>query len=596
MATSELGRQPVSRRRVLIGASTAATGLFAAALIGCDAKNGKSAPTATRIAATAPRSGGTLRVPAFADVESLDLYVSAGGAISAVTSLVYSRLFRFAPGDGKPASGQIEGDLVSAFEQPDPLTYIVHLKKNAKFDQRAPTNGRAVTSQDVVRSWARFESKHIFRANLAASKSPDASISSITAIDDSTVKIALAFPDGLLLPSLAHNQYFLVNPIEGIDGKFDLGADMRGSGPFTLDRYQRSVGFKFKRNPDWFDGPTRPYVDDIDMPIIPDNAQQEVQFRAGNFHATSVRAENIPIFARELTATRIVSASPGSSGPIAGYSWLPNQPWHDERVRRALSMSIDREAYIDVIYNPAELKALGVSVNRYWNTPLSPGFGAFWLDPKSKDFGPGAAYYQHNPGEATKLLAAAGFRPDSPLQFDIVITAGNRFPAAATINAETVQAMLNKTGAIKATVAPVDYTTKFIPIYFRGGSYFEGPTQKAAIQFGPGGGPPDPLLWLSAYFLPTGERTVTGNKDTQWADLYKLVRGQRGVTDYEKRVSGVHDIQRFVGERQLALSLGQSIDTMDLVPKRLRGPEQYRAWPGGFGIDGEMYSRYWFDE
>ena len=44
-----------------------------------------------------------------------------------------------------------------------------------------------------------------------------------------------------------------------------------------------------------------------------------------------------------------------------------------------------------------------------WNTALNASQEGWWLDPKDAKFGPNAKYFQHNPAEAKKLLAAAGY-------------------------------------------------------------------------------------------------------------------------------------------------------------------------------------------
>ena len=48
-------------------------------------------------------------------------------------------------------------------------------------------------------------------------------------------------------------------------------------------------------------------------------------------------------------------------------------------------------------------------VESRWNTALVGSYEGWWLDPKGKDFGPNAKYFQHDLAEAKKLLAAAGY-------------------------------------------------------------------------------------------------------------------------------------------------------------------------------------------
>src|SRR2546425_13228357 len=78
------------------------------------------------------------------------------------------------------------------------------------------------------------------------------------------------------------------------------------------------------------------------------------------------------------------------------YMRTDKPPFNDVRVRRAISHAVDRQAIIDSVYikgefTPAVARGL-------------PG-GALRLD----QLGPGARYYPHDPVEARRLLADAGF-------------------------------------------------------------------------------------------------------------------------------------------------------------------------------------------
>ena len=593
----------MSRRRALVSGVAGFAGLAAAALVGCSS-NAKPAapdkPPAGGAAAPAapnnqPKRGGTLKIPIKTDPDTLDPVSSVGAAgATAAATHYYSRLFIEKGGDGGPAPGEILGDLVEKWEYPDPLTSIWHLNKAAKWDAREPTNGRAVNADDVVQSWNRWAAQDTFRSLLSNKASRDASIKSVEAIDASTLRVSWAFPDTTALPILAASRFF-VQPAEGLAGKIDLKKSPRGSGPFIFDNYTSQVMLKVKRNPDWFlGGGERPYLDGIDMPVIPEVAQQEVQFRAKNLHLDSVSQANIPSFAKDLSGTLLVVGSPKASSPNLGFSYAPGQPWHDVRVRRAASMALDRDKIAEVFEEPKKFEALGVKLTARWNAPLGGGYGAYWLDPKSTQFGPAGAYLKHNLAEAVKLLAAAGFTAAKPLEFDQVFPGihwGLDWPDRVQVH----QSMFRDAG-IKMNVASVDYVQVYNQGYLRTHAQFKGRTTEAAMQFNPGGASPDPLAFYLQRLNSNGASDEVG---TKYPELDEMERKQRGVTNFAERVEGMHNLHRWAIDNMITIPCAPYTETVGLVWKELRGPERYRSWLEsnvGLGSDAYSSARYWFDK
>ena len=588
---------PISRRRMLATTGAGMSGVLAAALIGCSAGNktpaaapaGPSAATKAAPVSDKPKSGGTIKYALGSDLESLDPTIYRGTNTSTHQANVYSQLFVFETGDGKPSSGKVVGDLAATCELPDPTTLIVHLNPKAKFDQREPLNGRVVNAEDVVQTWKRVAANATLAPNISNARNKEAPVVAIEAVDPSTVRIKLARPDALLMPILATN--LNVIPAEGASGKIDLTKEMRGTGPFVLERYQRSVAIEFKRNPTWHGGPDRPYVDGIKVSLVPDRAQMEVQFRSKNLHFGAVSAENIPQFARDLKDSEIAVGAPNHRSGNFGPSYAPGQPWHDVRVRRAVSMSMDRDKFAEVLFNPKDYDALGVKLTVRWNAPFAGGYGAFWIDPKGKDFGPSAQWLKHNVAEAKKLLEAAGYTAQKPLEFDMVypgVYYGRDWPTRV----DTFLSMAAETGAIKFKHASIDYT-KYIAGYWRGGAKFDGVNQKNGVQFPPGGAAASTALeWLISYFTPKGVSTATADA---WPEVEKMLTKLRTVSDFEGAKAGVHEVQRYVVENMIVVPVGPLTQTTDLVWDKLHGYGEIQGWPGGKAGVSEYFD-FWMEE
>ena len=590
----------VSRRRALAIATTGTAGLLGAALIGCSAGSKAPAPAESKAAAPSaaaapetPKRGGTLRYSVDQNPDSLNPYLGLGGGATAGAfhQNVYSTMFAFEPGFKQAASGKVIGDAATSWEQPDPLTVIVRLNPKAKFDQRAPLNGRALNAEDVVQTWKLYLATPTQATGLSNKANPDAPVTSIEAVDASTVRIRLAASDATALSRLGGALRIL--PAEGIAGQIDLAKEMRGTGAFMLDSYHPGVSLKFKRNPDWFGGPDKPYVDAIENPIISAQAQLDVQFRARKLQWSSVANENIPQFAKDLPGTEIAVGTPNTRSPLISPSFSPGQPWHDIRVRRAVSMAIDRDTLADVLFNPRQFDALGVKLNVFWNAPLSGGYGAFWLDPKSPKFGPASAYLTHNVAESTKMLAAAGYTSAKPLEFDLLYP-GTTYGTDWPTRAETLQSMLKQAG-VKMNAVSIDYATEYVPKIFRGKTLFKGRNVDAAAHLVSGGGSSDALLYYLNFYTAKAASTATG---TEFPEFEEMIRKQMPVTEFNARVEGVHNLSRYAVDNMLVVPAGPYTEFIDLVWKDLRGPQEWSPWSPSirFGVSyiSLLFQNYWF--
>ena len=586
--TRILSGYSISRRRLLSTAATGTAGIAAAALIGCSSTKAPAKPAAPATPASPaasnapaqPKSGGTLKTILNHEINSLDAYRVGGTNDYLPQNLTASQLIKFDYGyGGARASGKISGDLAKSWEQPDPLTIVFKLDPAAKFDGRAPTNGRVVTAEDIAQSWQRFAKESVYRVELANAANKDAPVASMEAIDASTLRVKLARADSLAFPLLASpGSGFVVQSVEGLAGKFDMAKEIRGQGPWILESYRSGVGMVFKRNPDWHGGGgKKPYADALNVSIIPDIAQQEVQFRSKNVHFGAVSQANIAIFAKDLKDTQVVIGSPASGGPYWGMSWLANQPWMDVRVRRAVSMALDRDKFVDVIQDPKRFEALGVKLTTTWNNPMSAGYGDYYLDPKGKDLGPGAVWLQHNVAEAKKLLDAAGFNAQKPLEFDLVYP-GAQYGADYPTRVDTWQAMAADAG-IKLNHAVVDYSNEYIPKYFRGGATFEGKKVKTAMQYPPGSGGADPLVFFNRHVSSTGTSSATGKF---WPQIDDMLNKARGTLDVGQRKAAIQELQRYLADQMIIIPAGPTTEPVDLVWKGVRGFD-VQTWPGGLG-------------
>jgi peptide/nickel transport system substrate-binding protein len=584
----------LSRRRVIATSTAGGLGLAAASMIGCGGGNGNGsgAQTDSGSQKAAPysldkaQSGGTLKAITTYDVDTLDPIVTKSFRTNVIASYVYSRLFKFKPGINQRATGEVEGDAVEKWENPDDTTLILHLRQGMKFDPRPPTNGRPLVAEDVVSTYQKYAADSAYKTDLVNSVNKAAPITSLRAIDSSSIEIKTAFPDATLLSVLAFAFDIHVLPKEAYSGGFDPNTEVRGTGPWTLTSYKPSVSWSFAKNPNYYGAPKLPLMDAIEMPIITDTAQAEAQFKAKNVWWGAVAATDIVSFKKELPDTHIDLGGPSAGGPALSFSWRPNQPFKDVRVRRALSMLIDRDAFIDTFFDVENFKSIGVTLGSYWNTPLGAGFGDYWLDPKDdKKFGTSNQYLKLNVAQAKQLLSAAGFA--NGMQIQLTTLAGTQYGRDWSQRAEAFAAMMAK-GGVEVKINAVDYTSVWVPSFLRSHGDFDG------IAMYPNGVRADPGQWLSVFYHSAGANNQTANN---FPELDAMIEKQGRELDRTRRISLFADIQRYMVENMISIPQGGDADATGLTWNGLHGPGQVFIWAGNtYSAGGETWPLFWAEK
>ncbi len=117
-------------------------------------------------------------------------------------------------------------------------------------------------------------------------------------------------------------------------------------------------------------------------------------------------------------------------------------PFNDVRVRRAVSMAIDRQKMVDTVFEGHGILGWGVPYIYYQDTP-----------PTAKDLGP---WWQYRPADAKKLLAEAGH----PNGFETTLFYYEYFPQM-TSEVQLVQQDLKRNLNINVKITKLDYTTYY---------------------------------------------------------------------------------------------------------------------------------------
>jgi peptide/nickel transport system substrate-binding protein len=214
-------------------------------------------------------------------------------------------------------------------------------------------------------------------------------------------------------------------------------------------------------------------------------------------------------------------------------------------------MSIDRDLYLDTVLNVAGFESEGLPANTKWSTALPSTEEAGWLDPKGKDFGPNAKYYQHDIAEAKKLLAAAGY----PRGFETISSRpGQELPSAQY--GVITDGMIAEAGI---TTKPVllDYLKEYIPNFRDGHGQFEGWGYMSTAGGVTGGSPVGALairFWSKGGNAFAGFSTSGKNDQAGDPQVDSMIEKARVEQDADKRSALVNDLQRYLAKAQYQLS------------------------------------------
>jgi ABC-type transport system substrate-binding protein len=371
----------------------------------------------------------------------------------------------------------------------------------------------------------RTDPKNTNRAVFGTQQSPI--LDKVETPDERTVIFKLAKPFGPFVPMLATAQYLWIMPREAVAGGFDPARDQIGSGPFVFESVQPDIEFKYKRNAEYFDA-GRPYLDEIRLVILTDSTQEIVQYQAGRLDVAAIPYEQVEEVKKSNGSSQVVTYLSGTL-PFLSPQQRGNSPFKDERVRRALSMAVDRDAILDLSWGGQGI----------WQNMVPGSFGKWHVDPKAADAGPGGKYFKYDPKEAVALLKAAGYDENKKLDFKYIFTP-NGYTVRYNQWAESVAGMLKETKVLNPSISPADYLNEYI----KTGGIFYGAYEGVAFMLQSGFNDPNDYLYNPLHTNST--RNHAGVSDPQ---LDALIDKEQGTINTDERVKLVREIQQYVNDK-----------------------------------------------
>lgn len=327
--------------------------------------------------------GKSLVIGATAEPATLDPTAAAAAAgAQAMLYNVYETLVRIdSAGELKPLLAQT-WDVTA-----DRLTYTFKLNPAAKFSDGTPVTAEAVDASIQRIKDGTFELKYA---------TPLKRVATTNVVDPATIEVTLTEPSNMWLYDMAGAAGIVFNP-----ASFDkLGSETHGSGPFTLDQWLPGDSITLKKNTGYWGTPAR--FDAVTFRYFKDPNAMNASMLAGQLDIISnlQAPETVDQFSDTSRFTVIEGSTDGevtmaiNNGAPQADAQVPqgtgNPALQDVRVRKAITMAIDRQALLDTVWH-------------------GKGFmiGSMAM-PKDVYYEDLSALHPYDPEEAKRLLAEAG--------------------------------------------------------------------------------------------------------------------------------------------------------------------------------------------
>ncbi len=358
-------------------APVVALALFAFA---CDSPK---APVEPPTAGGPPARGGTVAVGLLSDIQGWNPYLAEDSATDNLLALVYPSLaveqtdYRLHPPSFAPALAQ------SWSWSDDHMELTLELDPEARWSDGVP-----ITSRDVVFTWRAQTSPEVQWLFASAKEFID----SVEALDDQRIKITynrlypyqfMDLNDGVIVPAHAWEKI----PFDEW-ATTDWSRHVVAGGPFTLGKHTRQQEIVLERNPGYYRSGL-PLLDRVVFRIVPSDQGLITQLLAGELDfVRSIPPSDVKRMRNQEDLELVIY----DDRAYTHICWNTARPdLADPRVRTALTMAINRETLIDVVYGGFVRIGVGPVLSSFWafNQALLP--------------------VPFDPASATRLLTEAGW-------------------------------------------------------------------------------------------------------------------------------------------------------------------------------------------
>ena len=286
------------------------------------------------VAQDKPRSGGELLFVVPSEPPSYDAHAEETFGVIHPMAPHYSTLLKVDPFD-KTGTKPV-GDLAESWTiSKEGLAYTFKLRHGVKFH-----DGSEMTSKDVKASYDRI----IFPPAGVKSLRKDAyrSVEVVEAPDAYTVRFRLKYPESSFLLNLASPwNWIYKGDILAKDQNW-YAKNVMGTGPFTFVEHVKGSHWVGKKNPNYWDK-GKPYLDGYRAMFMSSSAAQVATIRGERAH---IQFRGFSPAERDQLTQAIGNKITVQESPWDCLNFVSmhheKKPFDDKRVRRALSLALDR--------------------------------------------------------------------------------------------------------------------------------------------------------------------------------------------------------------------------------------------------------------
>jgi len=291
-------------------------------------------------AALAQKRGGILKIGHFDSPASMSMLEESTLAVNRPMMGVFNNLVMFKQDEPQNTPDAIVPELATSWswsEEGTELTFPLH--QSVKWH-----DGKPFTANDVKCTIELIQGKAPEKLRINPRRSWFDNVVEVTADNDYQVTFHLKRPQPSLLSMLATG-WTPIYPCHVTP------AQMRqhpiGTGPFKFVEFKPNQSITVTRNPDYWK-PGRPFLDGIEHRIIKDVSTRLLSFMAGSedvyFGVTMPQLKDVK--------TKVPQAICDMTIPNVARNLLVNHdapPFNNPELRRAMSLTIDRQAFVDII-------------------------------------------------------------------------------------------------------------------------------------------------------------------------------------------------------------------------------------------------------